>query len=114
MASKATVRKDMWVQVPPCPPNFMKLRIELDERELAALAEIAAKKDLSPERVMIQALRVYQLIDMKMDDDPEWMQKHLMSPQMPKMAPYVSIDADECIHMRTIDGGCQLCGDPSY
>lgn len=85
----------------------MRITIELNEREASALLEMAARKDLPPQRVMIQALRTYQLVDMKMAADPEWMQDNLLGPRMPKMAPY-------CVHERTMDGGCPKCDDPSY
>lgn len=41
----------------------MKLQIELTKREAEVVEELAAKKDLTPEQVLLQALRLYQLHD---------------------------------------------------
>jgi hypothetical protein len=66
----------------------MKLTIDFDEREAGVLMGMAVDKELPPQRVIINALHVYQMIDRKMAEDPEWMQKSgLLGPRMDKMAP---------------------------
>ena len=68
----------------------MKIVIELTELEEKVLMELAVDKELAPQQVMSKALRIYQLVEMKMKADPEWIQHHLLRPQPPKMAAYVA------------------------
>jgi len=66
----------------------MKVTVDFEEREAGVLMGLAVDKELSPQRVIISALRVYQLVEMKMAADPEWMQKNLMGPRMDKLSPF--------------------------
>lgn len=39
-----------------------EIRVPLTEKENAALIDLSKRQELSPERVMIQALRLYQFV----------------------------------------------------
>lgn len=43
------------------------MTLKLTEQEMKALDELAAKKDLSKTAVMRQALRLYQLVDLRLE-----------------------------------------------
>jgi len=41
----------------------MQVTVDLSERETLVLLNLAARKELSPDRILIQALRCYQLVE---------------------------------------------------
>lgn len=47
----------------------MKIEIELNEKEEAVLKVLAEEMDSTPERMMVRALRIYQLVDRKTKED---------------------------------------------
>jgi len=44
------------------------MTLNLTEREMAALEELSRKKELSKTAIVRQALRLYQVIDARLDD----------------------------------------------
>lgn len=54
------------------------MTLELTDKEMAVLEQIAQQKDISKRNIMRQALRVYQMMDLKLQEGFEmaWIDKN--------------------------------------